>query len=101
MTRLAVAAALALMSAGALAGSSLAAETSVLADPPRHATHHATNKQLLLPSGGVGLNALFFLAAGPDPKPTVILLHGLPGNERNLDLAQAIRRAGWNVLTFT
>jgi pimeloyl-ACP methyl ester carboxylesterase len=30
-----------------------------------------------------------------------VLLHGLPGNERNLDLAQAVRRAGWNVLTFT
>ena len=31
---------------------------------------------------------------------TVVLLHGLPGNEQNLDLAQAIRRAGWNVLTL-
>ena len=47
------------------------------------------------------MNALFFLAAGHGPKPTVLLLHGLPGNERNLDLAQSIRRAGWNVLTFT
>jgi acetyl esterase/lipase len=28
-------------------------------------------------------------------------MHGLPGNERNFDLAQAARRAGWNVLTFT
>jgi pimeloyl-ACP methyl ester carboxylesterase len=28
-------------------------------------------------------------------------MHGLPGNERNLDLAQAIRRCGWDVLTFT
>jgi uncharacterized protein len=30
----------------------------------------------------------------------VILLHGFPGNERNLDLAQDIRRAGWDVLYF-
>jgi len=30
----------------------------------------------------------------------VILFHGLPGNEQNLDLAQAIRRANWNVLTL-
>jgi pimeloyl-ACP methyl ester carboxylesterase len=30
----------------------------------------------------------------------VILLHGLPGNEKNLDLAQAIRRDGWNAVTF-
>jgi len=29
-----------------------------------------------------------------------VLLHGFPGNEQNLDLAQAIRRAGWNVLTL-
>jgi uncharacterized protein len=28
------------------------------------------------------------------------LLHGFPGNERNLDLAQDIRRAGWDVLYF-
>ena len=30
----------------------------------------------------------------------MVLLHGLPGNEKNLDLAQAIRRAGWTVVTF-
>jgi pimeloyl-ACP methyl ester carboxylesterase len=30
----------------------------------------------------------------------VVLFHGFPGNEQNLDLAQAIRRAGWNVLTL-
>jgi pimeloyl-ACP methyl ester carboxylesterase len=30
----------------------------------------------------------------------MLLLHGLPGNEQNLDLAQAVRRAGWNVLTM-
>ena len=47
------------------------------------------------------MNALLFVAAGKGPHPTVILMHGLPGNERNLDLAQAIRRAGWDVLTFT
>src|SRR4029079_12883951 len=70
-------------------------------DPPRDAVHPAHNQQLLIPSNGVGLNALLFEAAGPGPHPTVILMHGLPGNERNLDLAQAIRRCGWDVLTFT
>jgi pimeloyl-ACP methyl ester carboxylesterase len=30
----------------------------------------------------------------------VLLLHGLPGYEPNGDLAQSIRRAGWNVLLF-
>ena len=81
----------------------------VLSDPPRDAAHPARNRQLVIPSGPVlpelgrwaEMNALFLLAAGEGPKPTMILLHGLPGNERNMDLAQAVRRAGWNVLTFT
>lgn len=83
--------------------------SAVLFDPPRDAAHPARNRQLVIPSGPVRpelgrpaeMNALFFLAAGEGPKPTLLLLHGLPGNERNLDLAQAVRRAGWNVLTFT
>ena len=46
------------------------------------------------------LNALAYVAEGPGPHPVVILLHGFPGNEKNLDLAQAIRRDGWNVVYF-
>jgi pimeloyl-ACP methyl ester carboxylesterase len=41
-----------------------------------------------------------YTADGKGPHPTVILLHGLPGNERSLDLAQNIRRAGYNVIYF-
>ena len=51
-------------------------------------------------SGGSDLNAIIYIAQGEGPHPTVILLHGFPGNEKNLDLAQAIRRAGWNVVFF-
>jgi pimeloyl-ACP methyl ester carboxylesterase len=46
------------------------------------------------------MNGIVYEAQGPGPHPTVVLLHGFPGNERNLDLAQAIRRAGWNVVFF-
>lgn len=53
-----------------------------------------------IPSNGAELNALMYLAAGAGPHPVVLLLNGFPGNEKNLDVAQAIRRAGWNVLTF-
>ena len=74
---------------------------AAVADPPRDAKFPAHNQQLLIPSHGVGMNALLFEASGKGPHRTVILTHGLPGNERNLDLAQAIRRAGWDVLTFT
>jgi len=39
-------------------------------------------------------------AAGKGKKETVLLLHGLPGNEKNLDLAQDLRRDGKNVIYF-
>jgi pimeloyl-ACP methyl ester carboxylesterase len=53
-----------------------------------------------LPSHGALLNAFVYVAAGPGPHPVVILLHGFPGNEKNLDLAQDMRRAGWDVMFF-
>lgn len=55
---------------------------------------------LQLPSGGVMMNGHLYTADGPGPHPTVILLHGFPGYEKNLDLAQMLRRAGFNVLFF-
>ena len=73
---------------------------AVIADPARDAKYPARNRQLLILSHGEGMNALLMQAAGAGPKPTLLLLHGLPGNEQNLDLAQAVRRAGWNVLTL-
>jgi pimeloyl-ACP methyl ester carboxylesterase len=51
-------------------------------------------------SGGHSINTIIYLANGAGPHPTAILLHGFPGNEKNLDLAQAIRRVGWNVVFF-
>ncbi len=54
----------------------------------------------LLPSHGSALNAIVYVAPGKGQHPVVVLLHGFPGNEKNLDLAQAIRRAGWDVLFF-
>jgi pimeloyl-ACP methyl ester carboxylesterase len=60
----------------------------------------ASIKSFQIPSHGGFLNAFVYVAAGPGPHPAVVLLHGFPGNERNLDLAQDIRRAGWDVLYF-
>jgi pimeloyl-ACP methyl ester carboxylesterase len=73
---------------------------AVVADPAPDAAHPPSMDAFQLPSHGQKLNALAYLTAGPGTHPTVILLHGFPGNERNLDLAQAIRRDGWNVLFF-
>ncbi len=51
-------------------------------------------------SEGERVLGCIYLAGGPGPHPTVLLLHGCPGNERNFDLAQALRRAGANVATI-
>ncbi len=56
--------------------------------------------ELLIPSHDVLLSGFLLSANGSGPHPTVILLHGYPGNEKNLDLAQSVRRAGFNVLFF-
>jgi alpha/beta superfamily hydrolase len=73
---------------------------AIFTDPPADAAHPPRMEVLHIPSGGVAINGVAYLAAGAGPHPTVVLLHGLPGNEKNLDLAQAIRRAGWNCVTF-
>lgn len=55
---------------------------------------------LAVPSNGVNMKAVMYAAKGDGPHPTVVLLHGYPGNEKNLDLAEALQRAGMNVLFF-
>jgi pimeloyl-ACP methyl ester carboxylesterase len=55
---------------------------------------------VVLNSQGDAMNGILYISQGRGPHPTVILLHGYPGDEKNLDLAQAIRRTGWNVLFF-
>ena len=55
---------------------------------------------LALPSHGADLLGVFYLAAGETPHPTAVLLHGFPGYEQNLDLAQSLRAHGWNVLAL-
>jgi len=73
---------------------------AIFTDPPHDAAHPARMEVLHIPSGGVAINGLAYVAAGAGPHPVVLLCHGLPGNEKNLDLAQAMRRAGWTVITF-
>ena len=75
-------------------------QASVVSDPPQDKVHPANAIPFALPTNGVRINAMLFTAAGAGSHPTVILLHGFPGNDPNFDLARAIQRAGWNVLTF-
>jgi uncharacterized protein len=75
-------------------------DAAITTDPPRDASHPAAMYQLTIPSHDASMFGVFYRAAGGDAHPTVLLLHGLPGFEQNGDLAQTIRRAGWNVLIF-
>lgn len=76
------------------------APAAIANDPAPDKANPAGIETMQLPSHGSLLNALVYVASGPGPHPVVVLLHGFPGNEKNLDLAQAIRRAGWDVLYF-
>lgn len=74
--------------------------TAIYTDPAPDKLHPARMEVLHIPSGDVAINGIAYLAAGAGAHPTLVLCHGWPGNEKNLDLAQAVRRAGWNVVTF-
>ena len=91
-----------LMIACALFAVPLASQTptAITADPAPDKTNPATMESFQIPSHGSLMNAIVYEAAGAGPHGVVILLHGFPGNEKNLDLAQAMRRDGWNVLYF-
>jgi pimeloyl-ACP methyl ester carboxylesterase len=81
-------------------GASAAPPAAVIADPPPDKAHPPAMAYVRIPSGGDLMNGVLYTAAGAGPHPAVLLLHGFPGNEQNLDLAQAIRRAGFDVLTL-
>jgi pimeloyl-ACP methyl ester carboxylesterase len=91
----------ALISAGLLFATSALAQApaALTTDPASESANPPSMVSLAgVPSHGEKLLGVFYLAAGVGPHPTLILMHGFPGFEQNLDLAQAIRRAGWNVL---
>ena len=73
---------------------------AITTDPAPDKVHPAAMETFQIPSHGAMLNALAYVAEGPGPHPVVVLLHGFPGNEKNLDLAQTIRRDGWDVVYF-
>jgi len=72
--------------------------SAIFTDPAPDKEFPATVEAPDVMSHGPRLNAVFYIASGRGPHPAVLLMHGFPGNEKNLDLAYAIRRAGWNVL---
>jgi pimeloyl-ACP methyl ester carboxylesterase len=82
------------------AAAQAAAPASIFTDPPHDAAHPARMEVLHVPTGGVEINGVAYIASGEGTHPTLVICHGWPGNEKNLDLAQAVRRSGWNAVTF-
>jgi pimeloyl-ACP methyl ester carboxylesterase len=80
--------------------SAQAIPAAISTDPAADKAHPAAMTVLHIPSHGVLINGLVYSPAGAGLHPTLVICHGLPGNEKNLDLAQAVRRAGWNAVTF-
>jgi pimeloyl-ACP methyl ester carboxylesterase len=75
-------------------------QSPAIVDPPADRAHPAANFAFTIPVRTGAMNAMLYTASGAGPHPSLLLLHGFPGNEQNLDLAQAARRAGWDVLTL-
>lgn len=72
----------------------------LVTDPPFDVEPVASTPPVTFSSAGEILLGVLHVPAGPGPHPVVVLLHGFPGNERNFDLAQALRRAGYAALVF-
>jgi pimeloyl-ACP methyl ester carboxylesterase len=75
-------------------------DTLVLRDIDWDQTSRASQIELNIPSNKSLLQGFMYKANGVEKHPLLLLLHGYPGNERNLDLAQVARARGWNVIYF-
>jgi pimeloyl-ACP methyl ester carboxylesterase len=75
-------------------------DTLVLRDIEWNKESRASMTELFIPSANSLIAGFIYKANGPQKHPTLLLLHGFPGNERNLDLAQVARARGWNVIFF-
>jgi len=91
---------LALLGSLSIAAAAQSVPSAIFTDPPAEKAHPAAMAVLHIPSHGVSINGIIYQPSGAGPHPTLLICHGLPGNEKNLDLAQAVRRAGWNAVTF-
>jgi acetyl esterase/lipase len=89
-----------LMILTALGAAAQSVPPAIFTDPPADKAHPAKMTVIHIPTHGLLINGVVYQPTGAGPHPTIVICHGLPGNEKNLDLAQAVRRAGWNAVTF-
>lgn len=76
------------------------ADSIILKDIAWDKSSPAGQIELTIPSENSKLAGFIYSANGAQKHPTLLMLHGFPGNERNLDLAQVVRAHGWNVIYF-
>ncbi|MEW6509041.1 MAG: alpha/beta fold hydrolase [Bacteroidota bacterium] len=72
----------------------------VTQDAPNDPKYPASMQPVSFVSHGSKLLGTFFFASGEGLHPTILLLHGFPGNEVNYDIAHSVRRMGFNVMVF-
>lgn len=65
-------------------------------DPARHP---AAQSMRIMGRRGA-LLSLLLTPGGQEKVPAVLMSHGFPGNEQNMDLAQSLRRLGFAVMTY-
>ena len=70
-------------------------------DPESDFTYPADQQSFVLDSEGFLINGFIEIASGKGPHSTILLLHGIPGTEKNTDLAHIFRMAGFNVTIFS
>lgn len=73
----------------------------ICSDPPRDPDFPPSFHSPTIRSKGCDLYGVLYGAQGKGPHPTALFLHGFPGNEKNIDLAQTFRRAGFNAMLFS
>jgi dienelactone hydrolase len=73
---------------------------AVYVDPPEDPHHPSRSETIHIPSGGAEIDGIAYIPSGEAPHPTALLLHGVADHEKNLDLAQSLRRAGWIVVSI-
>jgi len=74
-----------------------------LFEDPKGCAFEARNEDFAVESGGAKLYVSLLLAGADagERHPLIVFLHGFPGNEKNLDTAQALRRIGFHVACFS
>ena len=70
-------------------------------DPEINLTFPADQRYLVIDSNGSLINGFIEIACGKGPHPTILLLHGVPGTEKNTDMAHIFRKVGFNVVIFS